>query len=57
MVEKWTFFDVDAFDAQQLAQPRDLLLEFPDELGVGVFVDDCLADDLLGPVRVPASIR
>lgn len=50
-----TFFDVDALDAQQFAQSRNLLLQFADEFGVGVFVDDRLADDLLGPVGIPSN--
>ena len=48
-----TFFDVDAFHSQEFAQSRYLFLEFADEFGVGVLVDDGLADDLLRPVGVP----
>ena len=44
-----TFLNLDPLRLEEVPQPRDLLLELPDELGVGVLVDDGLADNLLGP--------
>ena len=46
---------VEALALQDLAQIEDLLLELADQLAVGVLVDDSLANDLLGSVRVPVS--
>ena len=47
-----TFFDIDALDAQQFAQPRNFLFKFSDEFGISIFVDDGFADYLLGTVSV-----
>lgn len=38
---------------QQVPQPGDLVLEFADEFVVGVFIDDSVTADLLGPVSIP----
>ena len=42
----------DPFDAQQFAESKDFLLEFTDQFSISVFIDDGLADDLLGTIRV-----
>lgn len=41
---------------QKVPEPIHLGLQLPDQLGVGIFVDDGVAADLLGPVGVPGSI-
>lgn len=38
---------------QLSSQCLHFLAQFPDDLGVGVFVDDGVVDDPLGSVRVP----
>ena len=50
-----TIFDLYPLLLQQIPQPVDLVLELPDELGVGVLVDHGLAHDLLGAVGVPGG--
>ena len=47
--------DVNALSFEELTQLLNLFLELPDELGVGVFVDDGLAHYLLGPVGIPTE--
>ena len=47
--------DFDAFETQQIAQHLDLSFQFPDEFGVRILINNCLADDLLRTVRVPTS--
>lgn len=42
-----------ALGVEQVAQAGHLVLEFTDELVIGVLVDDGVAADLLGPVGVP----
>jgi hypothetical protein len=49
-----TFFDLDAFVLQQFPELLNLLLEFSDELRVGILIDDGFADNLLGSVGVSA---
>lgn len=51
-VSKLTFLHLDALGFEQFAKLLDFLLELADELRVGVLVDDGLADDLFGTVRV-----
>lgn len=51
-----TFLHLDAFSLEQLAKLEDLFLELADELGVGVLVDDGLADDLLGAVGISVDV-
>lgn len=47
-----TLFNFDAFALQKLAKFLNLFFEFTDELSVGVFIDDGLAHNLLGPVGI-----
>lgn len=42
---------------QQVPQPGDLVLEFTDEFVVGVFIDDSVTANLLGPVSIPKWAR
>jgi len=44
--------DFDAFDTQQIAQHFHFSLQFANEFGIRIFVDDCLADDLFRTIRV-----
>ena len=52
----FTFTDNNALVTQYFAQSLHLVFEFANQFGVGVFVDDGLADDLLGSVRVANKI-
>lgn len=46
---------VEALGEQQVPQPVHLRLQLPDQFGVGIFVDDGVAADLFGAVRIPAG--
>ena len=49
-----TFLHLDPLGLEEVPQLVDLLLQLPDELGVGVLVHHGLADDLLRPIGVPS---
>lgn len=42
---------------QQVSKPGHLILQLSDQLVVGVFIDDGITTDLLGPVSVPGQPR
>ena len=47
--------DFDAFQTQKTAQHLYFSSQFTNEFGIRIFIDDCLADDLLRTIRVPNS--
>ena len=52
-----TFLHLDPLGLEEVPQLVDLLLQLPDELGVGVLVHHGLADDLLRPIGVPLEVE
>ena len=53
--EHLTVFDLDALRLQKISQTVDLVLELPDQLGVGVLVHHGLTDDLFRTIGVSAK--
>ncbi len=49
----FTFFHFNAFHLEQIPESEDLLLELPDQFGIGILVDNSLADNLFGSVGIP----
>lgn len=45
----------DALSLQQLTQLLYFLLQLADQFGIGIFVDDSFADDLLRSVCIPVK--
>lgn len=45
----------EALGVEQVTQTSHLILQLPDELVVGVLIDDSIAADLLGTVSVPGE--
>lgn len=56
MIGTRTFLHLDALRNDELAQLLDLLAQLANDLRVGVLVDDRLADDRLGAVRISVGI-
>lgn len=55
-VSRLTVQDVpEALGTEQLLQPRHLVLQLPYQFGIGVLVDDSVALDLLGSVRISVN--
>ena len=52
-----TFSDRDPLHAQELAEPRYLVLQLTDHTLIGIFINHSLANNLLGTVCIPVVAK